>query len=186
MYEIELKAHVENYNETKKTIDEFAEFIGEKTKSDTYWKLKKNKDEKSMKIRVREEKSLQKEEILVTYKRKEVKKDAGTEVHFEVNEEKEFTISDRNGFETILEDIGFKIAYTKEKKVLQWKVDTVLLELCTVPPLGNFLELEILSESNVPEETNKCIKKLQKVLKKSNIPQSKIEKRYYSEMLQEK
>ena len=180
MYEIELKAHVEHYDDTKQTINNFAHFLGEVAKKDTYWKLKK----KSIQVRVREEITNGKTEFLVTYKQKELRNTGDNNtVHFEVNQEREFHIDDRDSFEAILIDSGFEISLKKEKFVTQWKYENVLIELCTIAPLGNFLELEILSELNDSQTTKKSIEKLKSILLQANIPLEKIEHRYYSEML---
>ena len=180
MYEIELKAHVDNYKKTNQTIDTFAEFLGEISKKDTYWKLQ----EKSIQVRVREELINNHIDLLVTYKQKELRNtEDNNAVHFEVNQEKEFHIDNRESFEAILIDSGFKISLKKEKYVKQWKFNNVLIELCTIPPLGDFLELEILSESNDDKTTKECIEMLKSILLKSNIPFEKIEHRYYSEIL---
>ena len=39
MYEIELKAHVEDSRAVARTLDSFAEYIGALTKRDTYYRL---------------------------------------------------------------------------------------------------------------------------------------------------
>ncbi len=183
MYEIELKAHVDNYKRTAQTIDTFAEFLGEISKKDTYWKLVKI-NEPSMQVRVRKEvKNQQESRFIVTYKQKETRKTKDNSIHFEVNSEKEFEISNREDFETILQDAKFTIALEKEKYVKQWKFNTVLIELCTIPPLGDFLELEILSELSDEKTVETCTNKLKDILLQAGLSLDDIEHRYYSEML---
>ncbi len=189
MYEIELKAHVINYDKTKKTIESFASCIGEKNKSDVYWSII-NPSSNTVRVRIREEKSKlsngeKKESTIVTYKRKELRQTREL-VSYEVNDEQEFCIDNRKAFETVLIDTGYKTYLIKEKHVLQWEYNGVLIELCTIGGLGDFLELEITTESQDESTVEQSLKKLQQTLLKCNIPLEKIEKRYYSELLREK
>ncbi len=190
MFEIELKAHIENYNKTRDTIQSFAQFVCEKSKSDVYWNLDTNLHKEPITVRIREEKTTdiqgaQLFETVVTYKKKEVR-NSKEDISYEVNEEHEFSISDRAAFEQILIDTGFVIDLEKQKDVLQWKHNGVLLELCSISHLGNFLELEILSESQNDEAEEIAIQKLQGLLTKCNVPLCNIEKRYYKDLLREK
>ncbi len=193
MFEIELKAHVENYESTKNTIDTFAIFLGKKQKSDVYWKTYSAALGYPIRVRLREEKTttpngIESKNIIVTYKKKELRETfrGDKNISYEVNEENEFTIDNRTAFETILIDTGYTIDLEKDKHVLQWQYEKVLLELCIINNLGNFLELEIINESQDDNSVNVAIKELQDVLIKCNIPLEKIEKKYYSELLREK
>ncbi len=187
MFEIELKAHVDNYEKTKTIIESFAHFLGEKNKSDVYWH---QPSQNPVQIRVREESAVnsfgKKPKVLtVTYKKKEVRNSANN-IAYEVNDEKEFTIDNRSSFETFLHDAGFRVVSKKEKHVLQWQYDGVLLELCTITGLGNFLELEITSEVQSKTVEKDSLKKLHATLALSGIELEKIEKRYYNDLLREK
>ena len=104
---------------------------------------------------------------------------------FEVNQEQEFQVDKREPLELFLQDAGFSIHLKKEKLVAAWQWDEVLLELCFIPELGNFLELEILCDSDSPEVVAAAHKKLRKVLAECGIEESAIESRYYSQLLQE-
>ncbi len=192
MFEIELKAHVDNYESTKNNIDAFANFLGKKQKSDTYWQCYSKNILNPVRVRIREEVSENSNGektscLMVTYKKKELRKttDFDKPIGFEVNEEHEFVISDRSAFETILVDTGFEIDLRKEKCVLQWIFDDVLLELCSITTLGDFLELEIIAESQDKKTVEHALQKLQHLLIKCGIPLDKIENRYYSELLKE-
>lgn len=57
------------------------------------------------------------------------------------------------------------------------------LELCNVPPLGYFLEIEILSPSKKDEDVKKVQQILFELLEKCGIEKSCIEEKYYSELL---
>lgn len=198
MVEIELKAHVQDVESLASQLEQKAQFQRCCYKSDTYWKER----QKQIQIRIREEQTLctephffyakqwpferasiqpvEKEEILVTYKRKELR-----EATFEVNQEQEFQVDKREPLELFLQDAGFSIHLKKEKLVAAWQWNEVLLELCHIPELGNFLELEILCDSDTPEVVAASHEILRKVLVECGIQESAIESRYYSELLQE-
>ena len=64
-----------------------------------------------------------------------------------------------------------------------WHYDGAHLELCTVERLGDFMEIEILTESNDEKTVSQTKEKLLKMLSKCGISEDKIENRYYSQML---
>lgn len=121
---------------------------------------------------------------LVTYKEKhrEYKENPA----LEVNDEKEFAVSDRAEFERFLHKAGFEAVYEKHKKSMQWEKGDALIELCTVEPLGDFLEMEILAETADENRVKKTRLALEKLLKKYGIPLEQIEPMYYSELLKAK
>ncbi len=192
MYEIELKAHVKNHGTVSERLDLFAKYIGKTEKHDTYWYLKSPGGEKNAhgnpNVRIRKETTNAGTAILLTYKHKEkIENNCGTT--FELNDEKECSLSDAIPLETFLSDIGFYPAIQKHKTVYDWEVNTVygkaLFELCTVPPLGDFLEIEILSDSNETDIVAGIRTELEKLLIKCGIPLSEIEPRYYTDMIAE-
>ena len=103
----------------------------------------------------------------------------------EVNQEQEFQVDKREPLEIFLQDAGFAVSIKKEKLAAAWLWDGVLLELCYLPELGNFLELEILCDSDSPELVASAHEKLRKVLATCGIQEEAIESRYYSQLLQE-
>ena len=107
----------------------------------------------------------------------------------EVNDEKECIISDGNALKAAFEDAGFTLAQKKQKDVEEYEMHTsfgkAAIELCSVPPLGDFLEIEILSSSNDDLHVKSVQKELMRILDKAEIPPEQIEKRYYSELLAE-
>ena len=208
MYEIELKAHVYNRNELIPKLNADARYLGTAEKNDTYWRLtafvrngaieangkagteRPDKAEKnaenSLTVRIRTEctETAAKEKKcrhLVTYKQK--RRDCKENVALEVNDEKEFAVSDRTEFERFLHKAGFEAVFEKHKKSMQWEKDGVLIELCTVEPLGDFLEMEILAETTDENRVNEARLALEKLLKKYGIPLEQIEPMYYSELL---
>ncbi len=211
MYEIELKAHVYNRDELICKLNADARYLGTAEKNDTYWRLtafvrngaieangkagteRPDKAEKNaenpLTVRIRTEctETAAKEKKcrhLVTYKQK--RRECKENVALEVNDEKEFAVSDRTEFERFLHKAGFEAVSEKHKKSMQWEKDGVLIELCTVEPLGDFLEMEILSETTDENRVNEARFALEKLLKKYGIPLEQIEPMYYSELLKAK
>ena len=104
MYEIELKAHVDDRDATIAKINTFASFCGKVQKSDTYYKLIQG--ERKISARIRTESSDSATKPLLTYKRKELRIDEnGTKT--EVNDEKECELSDPEPLIALFTDIGF-------------------------------------------------------------------------------
>jgi len=192
MYEIELKAHVYDKNEVIKNLETWGTFQYSSLKKDIYWQHPESK----IQIRLREEKkSFEKNFIkieseksiittIATYKQKKIITDKNTG-DFEVNNEHEFSIDNPVAFETFLSDAGFSIASKKTKQVVSWKYENALIELCNVPPLGDFLEIEIIEKNNTKEIIEKNHKKLISILLKCGISTEHIENRFYSEMLKD-
>ena len=192
MYEVELKAWLDNKSLTENKLKNFAAFDGFFEKQDTYYHL----DSKKITVRIREEKITRQNnqienQILVTYKKKESRFSENGEA-YEVNLEKEFTISQKDDFEQILFDSGYKISLQKHKSVSSYYATiensknrkiSCHIELCYIENLGDFIEIETLTEDNSEENTQELKEALISILDKVDIPTSKIEKRYYKEML---
>lgn len=185
MYEIEIKAHVNDRHKVQTILDSFAVYVGRCHKKDVYFKNNCN----NLQIRIRDQEnfSVQSTEpektILVTYKRKERLKTDGT---MEVNQEEEFTISNRESFIVFLQDAGFVPVLEKEKNVSTWKYERVLIEVCTVPLLGDFIEMEVLSETKDKKTLEAIHNQFLLILRKCNISETEIEDKFYSELLAEK
>ena len=100
-----------------------------------------------------------------------------------MNEEKEFAIDSQSSFEAFIFDAGFSVLRKKQKKVSQWKFEDALLELCNVPPLGDFLEIEILCSDNDEETVSVANQKLLKLLDDCGIQRNEIEPLFYNQLL---
>ena len=194
MYEIELKAHVEDRQALIKKLESFAYFSGAVEKDDTYYG--KTVEGRQIQVRIRKETPFTPKEldlpevsidsqktVIFTYKKKELLDKDGKAI--EVNDEQECTLDEAAPLESFLKDVGFKTDIVKHKVVLDWQYNDVLFELCKVPPLGDFIEIEIMSNSNDPKQVENTNKKLLAMLAKCGISEDKIEKRYYTQMLQE-
>jgi adenylate cyclase class 2 len=194
-FEIEIKAHVYNRNFVIEKLNSIAEYLGHTEKKDTYYHIPKQSVESSKEktseehITVRIRSQIEKNSIsenFFTYKKKELQTSTDG-VQFEVNVENETFIENPNAMEQFLFDIGGKIAYTKEKIVEHWTYKTqneeLHVELCTVPPLGDFLEIEVIKETQNQEEIIKIKQLEEQLLQECEIPLTQIEPKYYSQML---
>ena len=201
MTEIEIKARVKDRAGLEERLNEIATFTMQVSRDDTYYGLTK---ETHCKLRVRRESSLtggsEERKNLLTYKRKEVRtQEDGS--RSEVNDEKETVIEDADVLEAFLRDSGFLVTLRKHKDVKDWELAVAkdsfpkeagieqdlfaTFELCNVPPLGDFLEIEILSPVDNPLAVKAIQKKLHELLALANISEDQIENRYYSELLRE-
>jgi adenylate cyclase class 2 len=192
MYEIELKAHIYNRKETIKILNTFANYVGFFQKHDSYYKLQKQNSNDFISVRIRKELSKQEqnisEKIYLTYKQKELKNTSdGTKI--EVNNEKECELSNSETVISILLDTGFYEYLSKSKTVEKFSYQTpygiATIEICTIPPIGDFIEIEILNDSNNESNVDNIRKEILSILEKCNIPQSQIEEKFYSQLLKE-
>lgn len=201
MYEIELKAHVHDKKHTVDLINSFADYRGTTIKDDEYFHLELNSKNEipqnqiplnnHITCRLRHEDytfpdNSTKTQDLLTYKKKERRTNPdGTT--YEVNEENETALSDVSALKKLLIDTGYTLAYTKHKDVMQWITKTQFgeahLELCAVELLGDFLEIEVVSENC--DNENEIRKELEALIVKSGLSLCDIEKKYYSELLKE-
>ena len=189
MNEIEIKAHVYKKDELIKNLNSFAEFKQEVLRDDTYYESPLNP---KIKIRIRKEKCAKETRFILTYKRKEIKSTSENS-STELNEELETELLSSAPLEQFFCDAGLKVALKKHKEVLDWELKLPIsieniqlkatLELCNVPPLGDFLEIEILSPSKKDEDVKKVQQILFELLEKCGIEKSCIEEKYYSELL---
>lgn len=189
MFEIELKAHVQNRTAVVHQLDLIAVPSGAVFKDDTYWALPDS--EKKIRIRketvtshettVIDEKISPEHTIYLTYKKKELRNET------EINDEQECIITDEKPLESFFTDSGFIPVLHKQKKVVSWYKKTSYgnahIELCTLAPLGDFLEIEILSETQEQTLISAIQTELKKIMFQAGISESDIESRYYSEML---
>jgi len=201
MTEIELKAHVLDRATLVNSLNAFATHQGSVIKDDTYYATNGTANVRKIRIRRETRKTDSKEAVtyLLTYKRKELRTDELTGTALEVNDEQECEISSPQPFISFLTDSGCTVDLIKHKEVDDWTKPlsptlltdaglaptplTATFELCTVPPLGDFLEIEVLSAVNDEKTVSIIRREIESLLEKVGIPKSCIERRYYSEML---
>lgn len=180
MTEIEIKARVNDKEKTERAIRGFATFDRSVVKRDVYWGGCGTGTKGFMKVRIRDEGH----DAIVTYKRKELRNET------EINDEREFEVSDRQAFEALLADLSFAPYAKKEKETLSFSWITpegtpVTIELSLVTGLGWFCELEVLEESASEHLVAKARKALWETLAKIGLTEGDLEPRFYTEMLAE-
>ncbi|MDR1429059.1 MAG: CYTH domain-containing protein [Spirochaetaceae bacterium] len=183
--EIEVKARVSDSESVKKRIPAGAVYLGPYEKSDQYWLIPPEYGAGPnfpSGIRVRKEKKSPEEPLtrcLVCFKIKE-RRDA-----IEVNDEKEFEVSDAALFTELLERLALVKGQGKTKTGWAWEYEGITIELSLVAGLGWFVELEILAPAAGEEAVEAGRKRLLALLNTLGITEDKIERRYYTEMLRE-
>ena len=182
MFEVELKAHVDDRDFVVNALNSFATYDVAVQKDDFYWGTVSGGTKIQARIRRETESGSgenPKSKLYFTYKQKELRQtSAGTQI--EVNDEK-----DSLPVEEFFKDLGLKILLEKHKSVVGWHFDDAHIELCSVPPLGDFLEIEILSESDDEENVRSCKEKILSLFRRCGIGEEKIENRYYSDLLRQ-
>jgi adenylate cyclase class 2 len=185
--EIELKASVEDHRRLKARLSRLERPSCSFEKEDCYWRaggggtgpLRSG-------IRLRRERILSpagetEERALATYKTKEVREG------IEINDEREFAVSDPGVFEELLRRLGLEPGTRKHKQGWSWVFGVIHAELCEVSgprrSLGWFLELEILAEDAEAPTVAAARRELLDLLDRIGVPRSRIEERHYSELL---
>jgi predicted adenylyl cyclase CyaB len=185
--EIELKARLEENEPVKQRLSSLGVFLHSYEKSDVYWDCAENILPYSVRVR-REIRTLQdgtaETTTLVTFKTKEI-----VEGGVEVNEEREFYVSQAAVFEELLGGLGLKPGIKKEKRGWAWHVakarPLILAELSNVKSLGWFIELEIMAEDRDEKTVVASRRQLLDVLAQLGIAPEQIEARPYSMLLRE-
>jgi adenylate cyclase class 2 len=187
--EIELKAWVDDPGAVREKLDALARYNGEFLKEDRYWKQENPADGPPSLplsgVRIRKESGRDaggrgRRAITVTWKSKE------TREGLEVNDEREFSVSDAESFGELLGRLGLKPAASKRKSGFSWDYGGITAELTEVAGLGWFAELEIIRGSGTPETVSAARRRLLDLLAKLGIGEDRIEPRYYTELLAEK
>ena len=178
MLEIELKARPEDFKACKKRLDAGAGRGTAFVKDDAYWSVR------GLFVRVRREERGGGRRTLVTWKTKQ-RRDG-----VEINDEKEFAVSDPELFEELLALLGFEKRTVKRKEGWAWKAGEIAAELCEVSgsrpggapvTLGWFLELETAAEDRDETAARNALFCL---LEKAGLAKDRVESRYYAEMIQ--
>jgi adenylate cyclase class 2 len=186
-FEIELKASVEDHEALKDRLSLLAPPDFSFEKDDRYWAAGEGRGgELRSGIRLRRERTARPggetgEQALATYKIKEVREG------IEINDEREFAVSDPGAFEELLRRLGLEPLTGKHKQGWSWDLEGIHAELCEVSgpkrSLGWFLELEILAADAEPPTVAAARQKLLALLDRAGVSRTRIEDRYYTELL---
>ncbi len=195
-YEIEQKAHVYNRQQVIDTLNKVATYNGTCHKTDEYYRipLSDTSEKAYISCRFRQEvkeiNGTKTTENIFTYKREKSIISSGsnsTQDKIEVNQELESLIQNPQSFKIFIQDLGAVPGIIKQKDVLDWNYNVdgfeAHIELCTVPPLGDFLEIEIIAQNNTTEYVGRAKSAIQKIFTLCNIPLTQIEPKYYRDLL---
>lgn len=174
MTEVELKARLASPAETEERVKRFARFVRQVDKSDQYWHGPDWRSSPGTRgFRLRHDG----DRCIVTFKTKRL--DAG----IETNTETEFEVSAPDAFNALVARIGCEPYYTKRKTGTMWEYDGCTIELVTIEPIGHFIEIESLVDSDAPDVLALERDRILSVLGLAGVPASAMEARTYSEML---
>jgi adenylate cyclase class 2 len=194
-FEIELKARIDEPLRLKERLNALGEYECAYEKDDTYW-IPAEKRAPGIPVpgsipqsgvRVRREQDTgadgrSSERVLVTYKVREIFDG------IEINDEREFEVSDGKVFEEMLERLGLSPGSRKKKQGWAWNCalsgePRVRAELSAVERLGWFIELEIIAADSGEETVRTGRNRLLALLDSLGIPRTRIESRAYTGML---
>jgi adenylate cyclase class 2 len=184
--EIELKAWVDDPDRVRLRCVSFAGQGTSFEKADAYWVFPGGAGAALPSgIRIRREtktgpSGAVSQALWVTYKVKEVR--GG----MEINDEREFSVSDGAAFEELLRRLGLQKGVEKNKRGWAWICDGITTELTEVAGLGWFVELEIVTNNDADGTVTSARTRILALLRKIGIKNDRIEPRYYTEMLREK
>jgi adenylate cyclase class 2 len=135
--EIEAKLKVDSLQEVGRKLAEVdAEFLEEQLQTDTYFDdadgALKSGDRA---LRVRRQKTAQKEKVFLTYKGPKQKDD------FKKRQEIEIEVGDADSTEKLLSALGYEKALVFEKKRRIWRLEDCDVSLDELPLLGSFVEI---------------------------------------------
>lgn len=177
MYEIEMKASIEEPDVIRRRLQSRSEFGGQFYKSDLYFS-----SASGVTFRLRREESSGRSEALyrVTVKEKQLAEGC------EVNREVEFDVSNTEAFRQFALMTGAVELIRKVKRGELFLLDGVNLELCEIEGLGWFLEMEMLTESEESSVHDQCRLKLQQLLSLFAIDADQVVTEYYIDLLRAK
>jgi len=110
----------------------------------------------------------------------------------EINQEREFEVSDSGAFVEFAERLGCEFFYHKRKTGLGYKFGPsagegspceATIEIVEVEGLGDFIEIEILLEDEDPGSVALAQAEIRSLLSRSGVSEADMESRFYSELL---
>ncbi|KUK18278.1 MULTISPECIES: class IV adenylate cyclase [Thermococcus] len=165
--EVEVKFKVD-FNEIEGKIKALgAKFIGEEVQEDLYFDLPLPDL-----LRIRHIVNLNK--VILGYK--EIKDEKNEEF-----DEIEVGVEDFNKMKEILERLGFKEDVWVKKYRRVYKLGNITFELNTVEELGDFLDIEVISDN-----VNEAKERIWEVAGKLGLKEKDIESRLYQELIKER
>lgn len=103
----------------------------------------------------------------------------------EFNREREFGVDDPGAFLELVERVGCREVFAKKKRGLHFHRDGLVVELCHVEGLGDFLEVEWLHEHDDETAHGEAAGRIRELIRGAGISDERIEERPYMKMLRE-
>ncbi len=178
MIEVEVKAHVNDFNSVKIKLNEIgAKKVKVEYQKDTYFNNPSYRDfEKSDEaLRIRNTKINNDEsQLILTYKGPKLDEVSKTRKEIEVN------VADSKNTGLILENLGFKPAADVEKDRTTYLLNEFIISLDKVHNVGNFVEIE--KDMTEGEDFKEALDKIFAIYKKLGIEEG-FERRSYLELM---
>lgn len=172
--EVEIKAWVDDFDKTLKFLKENYTFKNEYIKEDVYLDGIDSITNTKKEVRLRRVG----ENSIVTFKERSHRGKV------EVNVEKEFNVDNYQNFLYVINQLGYKEYITKNKTGYLFVSGEVNIELSHVKDLGDFIEIEYILEDE--KEVENATNSIYTILDNLSIPRSKVEDRFYVQMLNDK
>lgn len=172
IYEIELKAWVEDWAALETMLRATCEFVREFRKSDRYFRSHAG-TARDTSFRLRRDNSA----AVVTFKEKRPRDGV------EYNREREFSVDDAEAFLELVERINCTEYASKIKTGLEFRSDGMTIELVRVDGLGSFLEIEIIEPTSDTVAHERAAMKIRTFLRTTEIGQDRIEEKSYVALL---
>ena len=195
-FEIEIKAWLDDPEGVGEKLCAIGSFVRSYEKADSYWlpagEGPPGASVPGSGVRVRRERGVGRDgeergSAFVTVKKKRVSDG------MEVNEEREFSVSDAGLFEELAGELGLFKATHKEKAGREWSVPAkaeggqpVKAEISKVRYLGWFLELELLAEDGGEKTVEESRGELFALLDRLGVPRERVEAVSYGSLLLER
>lgn len=178
MVEVELKAHIDNFEVLARRLEDLAGKGSAYVKEDLYFSKEGGQGNKPVTaFRLRNENG----RWIVTAKKKVI------EEGIEVSRENEFEVSSSEEFLVFAQDLGYQVFIKKTKRGQAYSWGPIKAELSRVEHLGAYLELEILlPEDCSEEEILGARENLMDALGVLGLSSEHLEPRPYTQMLMEK
>lgn len=177
MYEVELKAWVDNAAALQTRLEALCTYRREYDKRDRYFTAPECSADPGWvphRFRLRRDG----DELVCTYKQKDI------EQSVEVNLEREFEVSDEDAFLGLVQRLGCTPLVDKHKQGRQYDYKGLTVELSFVHGLGTFLEIErLLRDDSSEAERAAAGREVRAALETFGVEAERIEERPYTQML---
>ena len=176
MIEVEVKAHVTDFEDVKNKLTEIAaEKIGTEHQMDVYFNAPhKDFAQTDEALRIREIPESEGKRIILTYKGAKLDGVSKTRKEIEVD------VSDSEKMASILTNIGFRAAAKVEKDRVIYLFNDSIISLDKVHNVGSFVEIE--KEAQEGENFNDAVDEIFEIYKKLGIEEG-FERRSYLELM---